>query len=105
MAGKGKSHQEKRIAAERIDMLFSRAERFFSGDPSSSDRCVALARRIAMRQRVRIPRPLSMRFCRRCYGFLVPGRNMRVRVHHGYVIVTCLRCGYQRRYRVVRPHS
>ena len=36
-------------------------------------------------------------------AYLVPGVNMRVRVHGGKVVVTCLACGHQRRYRVVRP--
>ena len=42
-----------------------------------------------MRQRVRIDREFRRQFCHHCYAFLVPGRNMRVRVHRGNVVVTC----------------
>jgi RNase P subunit RPR2 len=31
--------------------------------------------------------------------------NVRVRVHRGHVIVTCLNCGRQTRYQVVRTDN
>lgn len=88
----------RKIARERIAILFARAREFFDEDPAVSHRCVALARRIAMRQRVRIDRSYRRQFCRFCHAFLVPGRNMRVRIHRGKVIVTCRECGRQMRY-------
>jgi ribonuclease P protein subunit RPR2 len=88
----------KKIARERIAILFARAREFYPEDPAVSHRCVALARRIAMRQRVRIERRFRRQFCRYCYAFLVPGRNMRVRIHRGKVIVTCGECGRQMRF-------
>jgi ribonuclease P protein subunit RPR2 len=96
------SGDARRIARERIVILFARAEQFFPSYGEGSDRCVALARRIAMRYRVRIPRHLRRRFCRRCGAFLVPGANLRVRIHRGKVVTTCIRCRRQKRYRVVR---
>ena len=47
-------------------------------------------------------RDLRRRYCHRCAAFLVPGRNMRVRVHRGYVVVTCGACNGKMRYRVGR---
>lgn len=102
MGTKYRDAGRKRIAQERIEVLFNRAEFFQPEDPELADRCVELARRISMRQRVRIPRKLRRRYCRRCHAYLVPGVNMRVRVHRGHVIVTCNRCGNQMRYPVVR---
>jgi ribonuclease P protein subunit RPR2 len=90
------------IARERIAILFHEAERAFPGYPDRSNRYVDLARKISMRQRIRIDRPLRRRFCHHCYAFLVPGQNMRVRVHRGNVVVTCLLCRRTTRYRVVR---
>jgi ribonuclease P protein subunit RPR2 len=58
-----------------------------------------------MRQRVRIPRDLRRRFCRRCSAYLVPGSTLRVRLHRGKVVTTCLRCMGHRRYRVVRTRD
>ncbi|MDH7593234.1 MAG: ribonuclease P [Methanomicrobiales archaeon] len=96
MAYRGEAGQ--RLARERIEILFREAEELFGIDPSLSDRCVALARRIAEKHRARIPRLLRRRFCRRCGAFLVPGVNSRVRIHRGRVIVTCFRCGNVRRF-------
>ena len=101
MGRRSQTPETKRIARERIGILFDRAREFFPENPAASDRCVALARRIAMRQRVRIPRELRRRFCRRCSAYLVPGVTLRVRVRHGTVVTTCLRCDARRRYRVV----
>ena len=96
------SGDARRIARERIEILFAHAIGFARSHGEWSDRCVALARRIAMRHRVRIPRHLRRRYCRRCGAFLTPGVNLRVRIHRGKVVATCLRCRRQRRYRVVR---
>jgi ribonuclease P protein subunit RPR2 len=87
----------RKIARERIAILFSLASEFFAHDPDLSDRYVALARMIAMRQRVRMDRALRRQFCRHCYRFLVPGKNMRVRIHRGRVVITCRACGRQTR--------
>lgn len=81
-----------------MEILFREASQAFPGEPALSDRYVALARRISMRQRVRIPRELQRRFCQKCHAYLVPGVNARVRVHRGRVVTTCLVCGYRRRY-------
>ena len=100
MGRRSQTPESRRLARERIGILFDRAREFFPENPALSDRCVDLARRIAMRQRVRIPRELRRRFCRRCSAYLVPGVNQRVRVHRGKVVTTCLRCSALRRYRV-----
>ncbi|MCX6694254.1 MAG: ribonuclease P [Methanomicrobiales archaeon] len=90
-------HGSKRIARERISILFMQAARFYQDDPAWSDRCVILARRIAMRQRVRIDYQFRRQFCHHCYRFLVPGASLRVRVHSGRVVMTCLSCHQQTR--------
>jgi ribonuclease P protein subunit RPR2 len=103
MAAKSKHPNRRRIARERIEVLFAEAERVHAEHPEWSGRYVERALKIAMRTRVRIPVALRRRYCRRCHAYLVPGVNMRVRVHGGKVVVTCLACGHQRRYRVVKP--
>ncbi|MFZ1127418.1 ribonuclease P protein component 4 [Methanoregula sp.] len=92
----------KPLARERIAVLFSQAEKTFPEHPEYSDRYVTLARKIAMRHRVRIDREYRRRYCHHCYRYLVPGANMRVRVHHGWVSATCLECRKITRYRVER---
>jgi len=103
MKERSKNPATKMVAKERISVLFEQARLAFREHPELSNRYVALARRIAMRQRVRIDRDLRRQFCHHCYAFLVPGRNMRVRVHRGNVVVTCLICNKKTRFRVVRP--
>jgi ribonuclease P protein subunit RPR2 len=97
--------RSKKIAKERIAILFCRAGEFFPEDPLLSDRCVALARNISMRHRVRIGRLQRKQFCRHCYRFLVPGQNVRVRIARGKVVMTCLSCGRQMRIPVKKRHE
>ena len=104
MKERSKNPATKMVAKERISILFSQAQEAFHEHPERSNRYVALARRIAMRQRVRIDREFRRQYCHHCYAFLVPGQNMRVRVHRGNVVVTCGICNKKMRYRVVRPH-
>ena len=87
----------KRIARERIAELFRQADLSYKENPAWSHRCVYLARKIAMRQRIRIEERFRRRFCHHCYRYLVPGVNLRVRVTRGRVVMTCLECGRQMR--------
>lgn len=105
MKKQSKNPAIKLVAKERISILFGQARLAFREYPERSNRYVALARRIAMRQRVRIDREFRRQYCHHCYAFLVPGQNMRVRVHRGNVVVTCGKCNKRMRYRVVRPHD
>lgn len=98
MARKTSSPDSKRISRERIALLFSRARETFPEDPALSDRYVALARKISMKQRVRIEKRFRRQFCHHCKRFLVPGVNMRVRIGHGKVVITCLSCRQKMRF-------
>ncbi len=102
MKEKSRNPATKRIARERIEVLFEQARKEFCAHPERSNRYVDIARRISMRLRIRIDRDLRRQYCHHCYSFLVPGRNMRVRVHRGNVIVTCRCCNKKTRYRLVR---
>jgi len=105
MKEKSRNPGTKKIAKERIRVLFEQAKSVFSAHPEMSNRYVDLARRIAMRQRIRIDREFRRRFCHHCYTYLVPGRNMRVRIHGGSVVVTCQTCNKKTRFRVVRSRG
>jgi ribonuclease P protein subunit RPR2 len=86
------------IAAERIDRLADLARAAAKdGDDERAREYVRLARRIAERNRLRLPRPLRRFTCDRCDRYLRPGRNARVRTRSGHVVVTC-ECGCQSRY-------
>jgi ribonuclease P protein subunit RPR2 len=102
MKERSKNPVTRMVAKERISVLFDQARLAFPECPERSNRYVSLARRIAMRQRVRIDRGLRRQYCHHCYAFLVPGKNMRVRVHRGNVVMTCLICNRRTRIRVVK---
>ncbi|PSQ43735.1 ribonuclease P [Halobacteriales archaeon SW_7_68_16] len=86
------------IAEERIDRLHEVArEAASAGYPGRAREYVRLARRIAERNRLPLPRQFRRFTCDDCDAYLVPGRNTRVRVADGRVAVTC-DCGAIARY-------
>ena len=84
--------KQKDIAKERILILFNQAEEVFSKNKSLANRYVTLARKIAMKVRIRIPLELKRKFCKHCYKFLKPGINSRIRTRDGKVIISCFEC-------------
>lgn len=85
---------ERRIALERMEILFHQAEReALQARSARARRYVDLARRIGMRYNVRVPAEFKRRFCKACLAYLLPGVNARVRVGRGRIVVTCTGCG------------
>lgn len=87
----------KEIAKERIARLLSLAEEMAkNGDELSKrleKRYVGLARRISEHYKVKIPKELKQRICKKCNNFLVPGVNCTVRLSSsGYLVYKC-ECG------------
>lgn len=89
---KKKALSEKKIARERIEELFKQADLAFPENKGLSNRYVTLARKIAMKCKVRIRPEFKRRFCKHCYKFLMPGTNCRVRMNNGKVVYHCLEC-------------
>ena len=84
--------KQKEIAKERVKILFQQAEEVFSKNKSLANRYVTLARKISMKEKIRIPLELKRKFCKHCYKFMMPGVNSRVRTRDGKVIISCLEC-------------
>ena len=87
-----KPMKERKIALERIEALFSEAEKAFKDNPKLSNRYVELARKIAMKSKVRIRSELKKRFCKRCHCYLKQGVNCRVRLGEKHLVYYCLNC-------------
>lgn len=86
------------IAAERIERLATLAEEaVVAGDPDRSREYVRLARRLAERHRLSLPKRFDRAACDRCDVFQRPGRNVRVRTQDGKVVRRC-DCGGTERY-------
>ena len=82
----------KNVAQQRVAILLKQAEEMFSKDKILANRYVALARKIAMKVRLRLPKEYKRRFCKHCYAYLQPGANSRIRIRQGKVIISCLEC-------------
>ncbi|MBS3126235.1 ribonuclease P [Candidatus Woesearchaeota archaeon] len=80
------------IAKGRIQILFDEAKKRFSSRPELSNRYVQLARRIAMKYKVKIPSELKKRFCKHCHHYLVPSKNCRVRIRNRKLVYYCIHC-------------
>ena len=86
----------KQIALERVQTLFQLATEVVHKDPEQAQRYVQIARRIAMRARLRLPKEYRRLVCRKCKSFILPGVNCRVRIQQRrepHIVVTCLNCG------------
>lgn len=86
----------KRIALQRVKVLFQLAKENIDDRPDLAQRYVEIAKRIAMRTRLHLPREYRLHVCRQCKRFIVPGANARVRLQplrEPHVAITCLRCG------------
>lgn len=87
------------IPEERIDRLEALASAATAdGEYERAREYVRLARRIAERNRVTLPRTFRRFTCDACDAYLRPGRNARVRLQDGHVVVRCDRCGHIERY-------
>ena len=86
------------VAQERIERLWTLAREAASeGQAARARRYVRRARRVAERNRIPLPTAFKRFTCDACDAYLRPGRNARVRLQDGHVVVTC-DCGHQARY-------
>jgi ribonuclease P protein subunit RPR2 len=86
----------KQIALKRVQTLFQLAKEEVHKNPEQTQRYVEIARRIAMRTRLRLPKEYRQLVCRKCKSFILPGVNCRVRIQQRrepHIVVTCLNCG------------
>ena len=91
---KKRNDQEKikKIANERIEILFKRAEETFAKNPERANRYIQIARRIAMKLNIRLNKQQKRSFCKHCYSYLVSGNNAITRIRNGNIITYCKIC-------------
>ncbi len=86
------------VSEERIERLAELARAAARADEDDRARhYVRLARRVAERNRLVLPREFRRFTCDDCDAYLRPGRNARVRLRDGHVVIAC-DCGTQARY-------
>ncbi|MBZ2165971.1 ribonuclease P [Methanobacterium sp. VT] len=82
-----------KIAEERIDILFNKADDELTRHPERSNRYVEMARNIAKKYNMKMSSKWSKRFCHSCYHFMKPGLNCQIRLSDSSVVIKCLECG------------
>lgn len=95
--------EARRLAQERIDMLWEASLAAATTKPVRARRWMCIAKAVARRTRIKIPRYMMKRICKGCGAVLVPGQNCRVRLRHNrstHLSVTCLECGTVKRFSV-----
>ncbi|MFQ5406305.1 MAG: ribonuclease P protein component 4 [Candidatus Micrarchaeia archaeon] len=89
-----------RLAKRQADELLGLAKKTLDEDEKLSKRYVSLARKIAMRHRVKLGNDL---FCKNCDSVFVAGKTFKSRVQEGRVVWTCTKCGKRQTKAVKRP--
>lgn len=82
----------KKQAMHEVLHLFDDAKELAGSDLEESNKRVKKARRIAMKARLRLPKEIKRRFCKKCGTVFIPGKNYRVRSKNKKIIYTCLTC-------------
>jgi ribonuclease P protein subunit RPR2 len=86
----------KQIALQRVHTLFHLAKDVIHEDPELAQRYVKIARRIAMKTKLRLPKEYRSLICRHCKSFIYPGVNCRIRIQQRrepHMVITCMNCG------------
>jgi ribonuclease P protein subunit RPR2 len=85
------------IAKERIDILITNALHEVNDDDMLSNAQANIAKKIAMRLRLRLPYYIRQLYCKKCKQFISPGKNARIRIGRSNikaVRISCLKCGH-----------
>lgn len=93
-----KPRWQKRIAKERIEILFELARKSLEKYPERSKRYVELLRKIGLRYNIRLRKNIKRSICKNCNQLLIPGKTATVRLNKKTIIVKCLECGKIYRY-------
>jgi ribonuclease P protein subunit RPR2 len=83
---------ERRITRERIEILLKQAMENIQDNPDRSRRYVSLAKKLALKYRIKIPKQYKKRICKKCNSFL-GADNSLTRLKNKCVTVICLTCG------------
>ena len=81
------------IAQQRIEKLFSEAEKIAKENLMRASRYVEIARKISLHYKIKLPREIKRKFCKKCGVYWIPTKNMRPRIYRRRVILKCLNCG------------
>ena len=90
----------KKIAIQRVHALFHLAKEVIHEDPELAQRYVKIARKIAMKTKLQLPKEYRTLICRHCKSFILPGVNCRIRIQQRrepHMVITCMNCNQHSR--------
>ncbi len=96
------STKDKEEIKEKIKNLFNLANKSFSKNKSLANRYVTLARKAAMKYRIRLPSKLKRQYCHHCYKYQMPGKNCTVRTTGKTITYTCKECKHHTRLKLCK---
>jgi RNase P subunit RPR2 len=90
----------RKIAEERINILFKKAEEKKEKNLKLSNRYVKLACRIGERTQTSIPRKHKKKYCSNCKTYWIQGKNCQTRIDskNNTINYKCLNCGEKTSY-------
>lgn len=89
---RSKKLQERKEARVKVFEYFEKAKKIFPRSKKQANEYVRKARNLAMKYRMKLPRDIQRTFCKHCYAYLVPGKNVTVRTREGKVVYSCKEC-------------
>jgi ribonuclease P protein subunit RPR2 len=86
-----KQNKTQKIALERIYRLFELAETI--GEEKYEKRYIELAQTIGKKTKVKIPKELKEKYCKKCLGMRVEKREEKP-----FLIIKCKKCGFEKKF-------
>jgi ribonuclease P protein subunit RPR2 len=88
---KSRKFEEKKIARERISILFKEADKVFNDNPERANRYVEKARKLGMKANISMGW-WRRKYCKHCYCYWKQGDNVRTRINNGKIVYYCKSC-------------
>lgn len=95
--------KQNKIAIERINILFEKADQVFDKNKLRANRYVELARKIAMKVNLKLTKTQKRKFCKHCYSYLKPGVNSITRITNHKLVTYCKECKKYTRIILLKP--
>lgn len=85
----------KRVAEERIGILYGLSKEEYSTDPELSKKYIKLIKQIGRHYKITLPDLVKRGFCKKCNSVFMPGQNVSIRLASSkrFVVYKCLLCG------------
>ena len=83
---------------KRMVQLVELAQKTYEENPNLARRYIKIVLKYRDKNRVRIPKGIKNKFCKKCFTPWIPGKTVRIRIiPNRYVLYTCLNCNYKKR--------